>query len=120
MRSDSAWSNALADKSGNALRIALVLLVLILTSIPYWSAVVPPMTDVAQHILVTYIVREYDNPLLRFRDYFEFGWTGAPTDLFYLVFSGLQSLVGPIVDAKVYLTLWVVALWGSVTWLARA
>lgn len=93
---------------------------LLMAIIPFWAAIIPPMTDVVQHVLVARIVRDFGDPGLAFPTYFTKSWSGAPTDLFYLLLASIQGLVGPFTDAKVYLTTWVFALWGSVFYLARA
>lgn len=101
-------------------RVSASVVGLLCALLPFWMSVVPPMTDVSQHILVARIVREFSNTPFAFSHYFSVDWTGAPTDLFYLLLSGIQRIVGPFTDARVYLSFFVIALWGSVLFLARA
>ena len=103
-----------------SVQVAITVACLVLVVAPFWSAVVPPMTDVSQHILVARILGQFQNPGLHYPTYFSVRWTGAPTDLFYVLLTILQRWLGPFTDAKVYLSFWAVALWGSVLFLARA
>lgn len=90
------------------------LLGVLLCVIPFYISIVPPMTDVPQHVLISRIISEYDNPILRFSDYFTVEWVLAPTTLFYLIFTPLQKVVGPFWDARLYLTIWVISTWLAV------
>jgi hypothetical protein len=91
----------------------------LLSAIPFFVSIVPPMTDVAQHVLVARIVNEIDDPILRYSDYFSIDWAIAPTSLFYLLLASLQKIVGPFWDARIYLATWIVTTWVSVWYLAR-
>jgi len=75
------------------------------------------MTDVTQHVLVARIVSDSSDSSLAFARYFNVQWSFAPGSLFYLLLSQLQGVVGPFWDAKVFLSLWVLALWTS-GWIA--
>lgn len=91
----------------------------ILCSLPFYMSLVPPMTDVSQHVLVARIIAEYNNPEFRFSDYFSIQWVVAPTALFYVLLVPVQQLVGPFWDARIFLTLWVILTWLSVWHLAK-
>ena len=86
---------------------------------PFWLAIVPPMTDVSQHVLVARILKRYGDPSSRYADYFTIVSTTSPTVLFYHVLGALQSTVGPFTDAKVYLSGFVVLLSASAWMLGR-
>lgn len=91
----------------------------LLCSIPFYVSVVPPMTDVSQHVLVARIIAEYENPAFRFADYFTIDWAVAPNTLFYALLVPLQQFVGPFWDARIYMTIWVAATWVAVWYLAK-
>jgi len=91
----------------------------LLGTVPFFVSSVPPMTDVAQHVLVARIVNEIDDPILRYSDYFYIDWAIAPTSLFYVLLASLQKIVGPLWDARIYFATWVVSTWLSVWYLAR-
>jgi hypothetical protein len=86
---------------------------------PFWLAVVPPMTDVSQHVLVARILTRYGDTTARYAEYFAIVSTTSPAVLFYRVLGALQSAVGPYTDAKVYLSAFVVLLSVSAWVLAR-
>jgi hypothetical protein len=90
-----------------------------LGALPFWVTIVPPLDDMPAHILVARILSEYQDPDLRFAEYFSIEWALAPTSLFYVVMAGLQRIVGPVMDARIYLTVFVAGMWLSVSWLAR-
>lgn len=91
----------------------------ILCSLPFYVSILPPLNDFSQHVLVARIISDYNDPLLRFSDYFTIEWRMAPTSLFYLLLVGLQKIFGQFWDARIYLTLWVAVTWFSVGYLAK-
>jgi len=91
-----------------------------LGALPFWVTIVAPLDDLPAHVLVARILSEYHNPDLRFAEYFSVEWALAPTSLFYLAMAELQRFVGPFTDARLYLTVFVAAVWISVWCLARA
>jgi len=91
----------------------------VLCCLPFYVSIQPPLEDFSQHVLVARIISNYTDRMLRFSDYFTIEWHVAPTSLFYLLLVGLQKVVGPFWDARIYLTLWVAALWLSVAYLAK-
>jgi hypothetical protein len=91
----------------------------VLCCLPFYVSILPPLDDFSQHVLVARIISNYSDPVLRFSDYFTIEWQVAPTSLFYLLLVGLQKVVGPFWDARIYLTLWVAASWLSVAYLAK-
>src|SRR5262245_18557725 len=118
-----------ADASGERRRsldpanlrlLALVALGVLAVVAPFWLAVVPPLTDVSQHVLVARILDKYADGAYRFPEYFEIAWTGSPAELPYMLLRHLQHVVGPYTDARLYLTAFVVALSASACVLARA
>lgn len=92
---------------------------IVLCCVPFYLSYVIPMTDVPQHVLIARILLDYDAPDLRFSEFFDIDWAFVPTTLFYIVLAGIQKIVGPFWDAKVILTLWVVANWLAMGYLAR-
>jgi hypothetical protein len=75
------------------------------------------MTDATQHVLVARILSNSSDPSLAFGRYFSVQWSLAPGSLFYLLLAQLQAAVGPFRDVKLFLSLWVLALWAS-GWIA--
>lgn len=105
---------------GGALRIVLVCgLAAVLCVIPFLIAVVPPMTDVSQHVLVARIIAAYDDPGLKYSDYFDLAWGVTPGVLFYAILAGLQLVTAPYLDVRIYLVFWVFATFYAVMWLAK-
>lgn len=92
---------------------------IMLCVVPFFVSVVPPMTDVSQHVLVARVISAYHDADMRFADYFTIDWSLVPGALFYVVFAGMQWLVGAYGDARLYLTGWVVAMFFSVAGLAK-
>jgi hypothetical protein len=105
------WSRAYGTITG--------LLGATLCVLPFFVTLVPPMADLPAHVLVARIIAEYGSPVLRYSDYFTIDWTVAPTSLFYALFVPLQRWAGPYLDARIYLTIWVVLTWVSVWCLAK-
>jgi hypothetical protein len=99
---------------------ALGLFAVALGALPFWVGVVPPLDDLPAHVLVVRVVTQYGNPELNFAEYFSIDWGVAPTSLFYVVMTWLQGVVGPVTDARVYLTVFVAAMWISVWCLSRS
>lgn len=91
----------------------------VLGCLPFYVTSVPPMADLPAHVLVARIVLEHGDPVLRYSDFFGIQWAVAPTSLFYVSMLQLQEIFGPVLDARVYLTVWVIAIWSSVRYLAR-
>ena len=100
--------------------LALAALGILAVIAPFWLAVVPPLTDVSQHVLVARILDKFADGAYRFPEYFEIAWTGSPAEVPYMLLRRLQHLVGPYTDARLYLTAFVVALSASAWALARA
>lgn len=113
----SAGSAELRPRTG--LSVVAGVIGVVLCSLPFYLSVVPPMTDVPAHVLVARIIAEYDDPVLRFSDYFTIEWALAPCVLCYWLLVQLQQLVGPYWDARVYLTIWVLTTWFAVWYLAK-
>ena len=78
-----------------------------------------PLADLPAHVLVARVLLNYGNPVLRFSEFFAVQRTAAPTSLFYAFLLPLQKFFGPIMDARVYLTIWVAGIWVGVAYLAR-
>jgi hypothetical protein len=111
--------NADGKPVSNTLPTILGAIGVILCTIPFYVSVVPPMTDVPQHALVARIIAEYENPIFKFSEYFDIEWKWAPTSFFYLLFVSLQKIVGPIWEARIYLTAWVALTWLSTRYLSN-
>jgi hypothetical protein len=115
-----SYFNRHCSSGGNeAMFILIGVAGVFLCAIPFYVSVVPPMTDVSQHVLVARVINDFDDPVLRYSDYFAIDWAIAPTSLFYVLLASIQQIVGPFWDARIYLTIWVVSTWLSVWYLAR-
>ena len=89
----------------------LVVLGILLSIAPFLLVSIPPMTDLCQHVLVSHILNNYEEPQLNYKDYFDINYSPAPTSLAYLLLSYLQRIAGPFGGAKLFLILFVVCLW---------
>jgi hypothetical protein len=107
-----------AIKQSN-LSMAAGIVGVVLCSLPFYVSILPPINDFSQHVLVARIINDYNDPLFRFSDYFVIEWHLAPAMLFYLVLAVMQKVFGYFWDARVYLTLWIIALWLSVWYLSK-
>jgi len=103
----------------STLSIAAGLVGVLLSCLPFYVSLLPAMTDVPAHVLVARIIANYDDPVLRYSDYFQIQWAITPTALFYVLLVQLQKLVGPYWDARICLTIWVGGVWLSTWYLAR-
>ena len=92
---------------------------LVLCALPFYVSVVPPMTDVSQHVLVARILSAYGDPAFHFPDYFGIEWHMSPGALCYVLLAGLQKLATPFGAARAYLTLFVVATYAAIWSLAK-
>lgn len=91
---------------------------IVLCCLPFYVSIVPPLADLPAHVLVARVLLNFDDPVLQFSEYFAVHWTIAPTSLFYAFMTLLQKALGPIMDARVYLTIWVTLTWLGVAYLA--
>jgi len=105
--------------SRNRFGLAAGVIGVILCCLPFYVSAVPPLADLPAHILVARILLNHGDAVLRYSEFFEIQWAVAPTSLFYAFLLPLQKLFGPIMDARVYLTIWVAGIWLSVAYLAR-
>lgn len=60
-------------------------------AVPFWLAIVPPMTDVSQHVLVARILDEYGDPAYRFSDYVEVVQSRAHTHCGFKLFPAAAA-----------------------------
>lgn len=97
----------------------LAALGIMLCVVPFFVTIVPPMTDVSQHILVAHVLTQFDEPSWRFDTYFDIGWSFFPGILAYGLLALLQTIAGPLAAAKLYLTLFAVLTYVSVRTLAQ-
>jgi hypothetical protein len=74
---------------------------------PFVAVAIPPMTDLAQHVLVGHILLHFDDATLRYADYFAIDAGLRPLVLPHLLLAALQSFAGPLGGAKLYLALFV-------------
>jgi hypothetical protein len=105
---------------GSGIAAVATVLGVVLSCLPFYTSIVPPMADLPAHVLVARIVAQYGDSTFRFSEFFTVQWNVAPTALFYLLFVPLQKIVGPFSDGRVYLTVWVVLMWVGSWALARA
>ncbi len=94
-------------------RVGLVFLLILLAVLPFLLVPIPPMTDFCQHVMVAHVLNHYRDTDLNYRKYFDISYSTAPTMLSYFLLSFLQRISGPFTGGKIYLILFVLALWVS-------
>lgn len=83
------------------------------TLTPILAVALPPMTDLAQHILVANIVNHFTDPSLGYSGFFEMELGIKPMLIPHLILSAFQRYVDPVLGAKLYLATFVVFTWFS-------
>jgi len=93
---------------------------ILLCAVPFFVLPIPPLTDLPDHLLVARILAEQHSTVLGFDRYFDVDWEFHPGTATYVLLAAMQTFASPFAAAKLYLLVWVAALWASVYFLARS
>lgn len=91
-----------------------------LTLIPFFLVSIPPLTDLPQHVLVARILAKLSDSTLGYDKYFSLHWRFTPNILAHMLLSSIQHYTSPFMSAKIYLSIFVLALFFGQAYFARS
>ena len=89
------------------------LLCLITALLPFVLPAIPIGDDACKHLMVARVLTDYDNPFLRYFDYFSIQWRPVPTALGDLTLAAFVRMFSPLAALKAYFIAFAAGLWLS-------
>ncbi len=98
----------------------LILLLLVVFSLPLWLVKYPPLTDYPNHLLRIHIIKEYENPLFNFQDYFLVKWKLLPNLASDVIILFLSYLFPIQISGKIFLNIFILLFPLSIFYFLKA
>lgn len=89
------------------------LLCLIIALLPFVLPAIPIGTDAYKHLMVARVLADFDNPFLRYSDYFSVHWRPVSTVLGDLTLAAFVRVFSPIAALKAYFIAFAAGFWLS-------
>ena len=92
----------MSQQSGlsNISKFIIIIIASALSVAPFVILRIPPVTDLPSHLLVSFIIKEYSNPLYHFSDFFNLQLSFSPNVVPQLILSYLMYLLSPVALGK--------------------
>jgi hypothetical protein len=89
----------------------LSLVCAIIALLPFVLPAIPVGSDACKHLMVARVLADYNDPTLRYFDYFAIEWRPVPTSLGDLLLAAFVKIFPPIAALKAYFVAIAIGLW---------